>query len=123
MSPSSEKKQELSCAIQESIDKKQKSLPYSVSQKLLRQYDLSAPLSMSTNDYDTASRFAQTIIHSGKLVMKISAPDALHKTELKGIFLGIQSEEKFSEAWDLLQNSIKIAGLKNASILLQEQIV
>ena len=54
--------------------------------------------------------------------MKLSSPDALHKTEMKGIYLFIKDEEKFNEAWDNLNKSISQNKLKNASVLIQEMI-
>ena len=56
------------------------------------------------------------------VVLKLSAPDALHKTEMKGIYLNINDEAKFEEAWEGLWSSIKKFELKGASVLIQEMI-
>ena len=41
---------------------------------------------------------------------------------MKGVHLGINDENKFNEAWDELESSIKKFDIKNASILIQEMI-
>lgn len=56
------------------------------------------------------------------VVLKLSAPDALHKTEMKGIYLNIDSDDKFNAAFDGLMATIEKFQLKNASVLIQEMI-
>jgi acyl-CoA synthetase (NDP forming) len=56
------------------------------------------------------------------LVMKISAPEAIHKTELKGVILGITDEEELENAWEMLRRSIAKGTIKNATIQTQHQI-
>ena len=55
-------------------------------------------------------------------MLKLSAPDALHKTEMKGIYLNVDDEAKFNEGWEGLMGSINKFSLKGASILIQEMI-
>ena len=54
--------------------------------------------------------------------MKISAPDALHKTDVQGVILNVNTVDKFKGAWEALSQSIEIAGFKDAHIQVQEQI-
>ena len=54
--------------------------------------------------------------------MKLSSPDAIHKTEMKGIFLDIKDENEFNLAWEKLNESIRKYKLTTASILIQEMI-
>jgi acyl-CoA synthetase (NDP forming) len=58
-----------------------------------------------------------------KIALKLSAPDALHKTEMKGVYLNIDDEKKFNKGWDKIYGSIKKFNLKSASILAQEMVV
>ncbi|MBR6576530.1 MAG: acetate--CoA ligase family protein, partial [Akkermansia sp.] len=65
--------------------------------------------------------FCKTIFPNA-VVLKLSAPDALHKTEMKGIYLNINDEASFTEAWEGLWGSITKFNLKGASVLIQEMI-
>ena len=101
--------------------KKFASLPESDVRKILSQYKIDAPKSENFTDFEMAEKFAKEIFPN-KVVLKISSPDAVHKTELKGIFLNIDSTKKMMEAWNNLEHSIQIAQLPEASIQIQEQI-
>ena len=79
------------------------------------------PKSGNFVDKDKALKFCKTLFPNA-VVLKLSAPDALHKTEMKGIYLNINNEEKFEEAWEGLWASIKKFELKGASVLIQEII-
>lgn len=97
------------------------SIPTADVRAILTTYGLDVPTSQNFTDKDSALAFANGIFPK-KVVLKISSPDALHKTELKGVFLNIADKEHFSEAWDNLMSSIQVAKLKMASIEVQEQI-
>ncbi len=97
-----------------------KSLPQELVDQILDCYQMDKPKSQNFTKIEEALTFFQSI-DTG--VLKISSPDALHKTDLKGVFLNIDTEEKFMAAWNNLQESIKISGFKNASIQVQEQIL
>ncbi len=56
------------------------------------------------------------------VVLKLDSPDAVHKTELKGVFLNITTEAQFAEAWEALRQSIAVSNLAHAHIQVQEQI-
>ena len=101
--------------------KGKKSLPQKSVDEILKFYGFDIPKTDNFTDLNKALDFAKNIFPN-KLVMKLSSPDALHKTDLKGVFLNIDSEEKFKKVWGNLESSIKIADLKEASIQVQEQI-
>ena len=107
--------------LKEAKQKKFASLPESDVREILSQYKIDAPKSENFTDFEIAEKFAKEVFPN-KVVLKISSPDAVHKTELKGIFLNIDSTKKFIEAWKNLEESIKIAKLPAASIQIQEQI-
>ena len=85
-------------------------------------YKIDYPKSGNYTDKNKALEFCKTIFPA-PVVMKLSSPDALHKTEMKGIYLFIKDENKFNEAWDNLNESITKNNLKNASVLIQEMII
>ena len=97
------------------------SLPQDVVNMIMDSYKIDYPKSGNYTDKNKALEFCKTIFPA-PVVMKLSSPDALHKTEMKGIYLFIKDEKKFNEAWDNLNESITKNNLKNASILVQEMI-
>ena len=88
----------------------------------MNHYKIDYPKSGNYTDKEKALEFCKKIFPA-PVVMKLSSPDALHKTEMKGIYLFIKDEEKFNEAWDNLNKAISQNKLKNASVLIQEMIV
>ena len=98
------------------------SLPQDVVNMIMDSYKIDYPKSGNYTDKEKALEFCKTIFPA-PVVMKLSSPDALHKTEMKGIYLFIKDEKKFNEAWDNLNESITKNNLKNASILVQEMII
>lgn len=109
---------------EEAKKKKLKSLPQKQVDKILEIYKFDFPASQNfdpKNELEKAGNFAKNIFPK-KVVLKISSPDFLHKTDLKGVFLNIDSSKNFIEAWKNLENSISISGVKKAQIQVQEQI-
>ena len=98
------------------------SLPQDVVNMIMDNYKIDYPKSGNYTDKNKALEFCKTIFPA-PVVMKLSSPDALHKTEMKGIYLFIKDEKKFNEAWDNLNESITKNNLKNASVLIQEMII
>lgn len=88
---------------------------------IMSNYGLDVPGDGNFTDIEEAATFAKDYFPNS-VVMKISSPEALHKSDLKGVFLNINNEEKFRAAWENLQGSIKIGNIPNASIQVQEQI-
>ena len=97
------------------------SLPQDVVNMIMDNYKIDYPKSGNYTDKNKALEFCKTIFPA-PVVMKLSSPDALHKTEMKGIYLFIKDEKKFNEDWDDLNEIITKNNLKNASILVQEMI-
>ena len=97
------------------------SLPQAVVTEIMDAFGIDYPKSGNYTDKVSALEFCQKIFPA-PVVLKLSAPDALHKTEMKGIYLNINDEAKFNEAWDALTATISKFELKGASILIQEMI-
>ncbi len=97
------------------------SLPQDLVNQILESYDFDFPKNCGYNDKDLGLECAQRFFPN-PVVMKISAPGALHKTDVKGVILNVDTEEKFQEAWKALQHSIKVAQFKEAHIQVQEQV-
>ncbi len=97
------------------------SLPQDTVNALMDHYGLDYPKCGNFTDKASALEFCQGIFPK-PLVLKLSAPDALHKTEMKGIYLNINDEHSFTSAWNSLWQSIEKFSLKGASVLIQEMI-
>lgn len=111
----------LKAAIKEAKDAGLASLPQTTVNALMDHYGIDYPKSGNFTDKAEALAFCKTIFPSA-VVLKLSAPDALHKTEMKGIYLNVNSEASFEEAWNGLWGSIEKFQLKGASVLIQEMI-
>ncbi|MGN1309983.1 MAG: acetate--CoA ligase family protein, partial [Akkermansia sp.] len=97
------------------------SLPQTTVNALMAHYGIDFPKSGNFTDKAQALEFCKTVFPNA-VVLKLSAPDALHKTEMKGIYLNITDEASFNTAWDGLWSSITKFNLKGASVLIQEMI-
>ena len=98
------------------------SLPQNVVNMIMDHYGIDYPKSGNFTDREAALAFCKNIFPA-PVVLKLSAPDALHKTEMKGIYLNVNDEASFDEAWNGLNGSIQKFELKGASVLIQEMIV
>ena len=98
------------------------SLPQKTVNMIMDHYGIDYPKSGNFVDKAEALAFCKNIFPA-PVVLKLSAPDALHKTEMKGIYLNIDDEAKFNEAFDGLTATIAKFQLKGASVLIQEMIV
>ena len=98
------------------------SLPQSTMNKIMDHYGIDYPKCGNFTDKAEALAFCKKLFPA-PVVLKLSAPDALHKTEMKGIYLNIDDEAKFNAAFDELTATIAKFQLKNASVLIQEMIV
>ena len=97
------------------------SLPQDIVNMIMDYYKIDHPKHGNFTDKERALEFCKSLFPS-PVVMKLSSPDALHKTEMKGIFLDIKDETQFNHSWDNLYESINKYNLTNASILIQEMI-
>lgn len=98
------------------------SLPQNVVNMIMDHYKIDYPKSGNFTDKAKALEFCKKLFPA-PVVLKLSAPDALHKTEMKGIYLNVNDEAKFDEGWEGLYASINKFNLKGASVLIQEMIV
>jgi len=112
---------EIMAAIKSAKEEGLASLPQDVSNLIMQHYGIDYPQSGNFTDKDSAIEFCRGIFPK-PVALKLSAPDALHKTEMKGIYLDISDELSFNKAWTSLWNSITKFNLKGASILIQEMI-
>ena len=110
---------EIKAAVAQAVADGLASLPQSTMNLIMDHYGIDYPKCGNFTDKAAALAFAKPIF---PVVLKLSAPDALHKTEMKGIYLNIDSEEKFNEAFDGLMATIAQFQLKGASVLIQEMI-
>jgi acetyltransferase len=110
---------EIKAAVASAVSEGLASLPQSTMNMIMDHYGIDYPKCGNFTDKAEALAFAKNIF---PVVLKLSAPDALHKTEMKGIYLNIDSEEKFNEAFDALTATIAKFELKGASVLIQEMI-
>lgn len=97
------------------------SLPQQTVNMLMDHYGIDYPKCGNFTDKAEALAFCKTLFPN-PVVLKLSAPDALHKTEMKGIYLNVNDESSFEEAWSGLWGSIEKFQLKGASVLIQEMI-
>ncbi len=97
------------------------SLPQETVNALMDHYGIDYPKSGNFTNKERAMEFCKSIFPNA-VVLKLSAPDALHKTEMKGIYLNVNDEASFEEAWSGLWGSIEKFQLKGASVLIQEMI-
>ncbi len=111
----------IKAAITEAKEAGLASLPQETVNMLMDHYGIDYPKCGNFTDKAQAMAFCKTIFPNA-VVLKLSAPDALHKTEMKGIYLNINDEASFEEAWNGLWGSIEKFQLKGASVLIQEMI-
>ena len=116
-----EPSEEIKKLIKEAVDQKLASLPQSTVTKIMEYYGLDFPKSGNFTDKAQALEFCKKLFPKA-VVLKLSAPDALHKTEMKGIYLNVNDEAKFEEGWEGLWSSIRKFNLQGASVLIQEMI-
>lgn len=84
-------------------------------------YEIDTPLSDIFTDKDKGLLFAQKVFPN-PVVLKISSPEAVHKTDIKGVFLNVTDTDHFNDAWETLSRSIEVAKIPNANIQVQEQV-
>jgi len=113
---------EIKKAVKEAKEQGLASLPQNVVNMIMDHYGIDYPKSGNFTDKSQALDFCKKIFPK-PVVLKLSVPDALHKTEMKGNYLNVDDEAKFNEGWEGLMGSIKKFDLKGASILIQEMIV
>lgn len=92
-------------------------LNFQESKKLLSKYRIPYVRSEIVKNQKEVLSFAK--INGYPLVLKISSPMILHKTEIGGVVVDIESPKELSEAYIKIS---KLAKAKKAGILIQEQV-
>lgn len=98
------------------------SLPQSDVAQIAKLYGLDTPQTAEFDDLKTGLKWATPILEQSPVVLKISSPNALHKSDLKGVYLNICDKKAFKAAWKNLSQAIKIRQIESAQIQVQEQI-
>ena len=119
--PSGEISQEIKNSIIKSKEKGFPSLPHEVVDMIMDHYKIDHPKHGNFTEKDKALEFCKSIFPY-PVVLKLSSPHAIHKTEMKGIYLDVKDENQFNYAWDNLTETIKKYQLSDAGILIQEMI-
>jgi len=97
------------------------SLPEEVTLSLMQQFNINLPKTKLVSSFEEVKKFAFTI--GFPVVLKATSEDIIHKTDVKGVFVGIKNEENLKEKFDLLNNNIlKSIGRAPKKIIIQEQI-
>ena len=112
---------EIAKAVKDAKNSGLASLPQETVNMIMDHYGIDYPKSGNFTDKNKALAFCKKLFPAS-VVLKLSAPDALHKTEMKGIYLNVKDEESFNEGWEGLYSSINKFNLKGASVLIQEMI-
>ncbi|MDR2778604.1 MAG: acetate--CoA ligase family protein [Rickettsiales bacterium] len=98
-----------------------KSLPHDIVNMIIDHYEIDYPRSGNFIEKKDALDFCEKLFPS-PVVLKMLSPDAIHKTEMKGVYLNVNDEKTFDEAWEGLMLSLDKFNLRDASILVQEMI-
>ncbi|OGH09726.1 MAG: hypothetical protein A2152_03895 [Candidatus Levybacteria bacterium RBG_16_35_6] len=107
--------------ISDSISKGDLSLSAVDANLLLRSLGFSTPQTIEISNYDSLLDFAKNI--GWPVVLKISSPDLVHKSEVGGVITEISNEEDLEKAFNKLKQIIEELNPENAKILLQKDIV
>lgn len=73
--------------------------------RILNLGGIKTPPSAIVTNLDEAQKFAQA--HGWPMVLKISSPDLLHKTEGGGVVLNIDSPAKLKQTWEKISQKIR----------------
>jgi acetyltransferase len=84
--------------------------------QLLLLAGISVPPSQEVTTIDQAQKFAIEV--GFPVVLKLSSPELLHKTEVGGVIVGIKNGEQLAQSWEKLQQKM----VANFKIQIQKQI-
>ena len=114
--------QEIKNRLSSAKEKGLSSLPYEGVKSIMDHYNIPYPKSCTFTEKEKALEFIKTLFPNSA-VMKINSPEAIHKTDIKGIYLNINNENTFNNIWDNLMKVINENKLNDANILIQEMMV
>lgn len=92
--------------------------------RLLAAAGITTPVTATVDGYDEATRFCQK--YDWPVVLKLSAPGLLHKTEVGGVMTDIKNSRELLQAWDSLNANIKrleVSLQPQVTIQIQEDVV
>jgi len=94
-----------------------KQLDFSEADRLLKRYHIKTPDSAIARKPEEAAKIARKLGYP--VVMKIISPDIVHKTEKKGVVIGLKDESQVMKAFDEIKKHAGKARFKG--ILVQRQ--
>lgn len=84
---------------------KTKSLSENESKQMLAKFGIDVPVSIIAKDERQAVEYWKE--HNTKLVMKISSPDIMHKSDVGGVALNIEGEESVTDTFREIMNNVR----------------
>ena len=98
-----------------------KVLSVSQADELLKLFDIKVPAAEAIESITQAKKFLKK--HTGPVVLKISSPDMIHKTDGGGVVVNINSNQDLTSAWTAMSATAKKLPKKfSYSIHIQKQI-
>jgi len=104
-----------------SIKKGNSALSNIEANQVLRICGFSTPETIEVLDFESAKNAADKI--GWPVVLKISSPSIIHKTDVGGVITEITTEEQLKNGWDKLQQIIKELNQNDIKVLIQKDIV
>ena len=89
-------------------------------EKLLKKYRIPTPKQLLAKNEKQAGQFAKKI--GFPVVLKISSPQVLHKTDFNGVIVGLQNEKEVTDAYNKIIKEVKrkMPKAKIRGVLVQE---
>ncbi len=97
-----------------------KKLNFKKTKKILDKYKITYPKSKITGSKKDAVKLAKKI--GFPVVLKISSPSVIHKTEIHGVEKYLQDQKQVKSAYEKLSKIITKKNIKDAKILLQKMV-
>jgi NAD(P)H-flavin reductase len=103
-----------------SISNGNKALSNIEANQVLRICGFSTPQTTEITDFESTKKAATDI--GWPVVLKISSPNIIHKTEIGGVITEIKNEDELKNGWDKLQQIIEKLNQRDVKILIQKDI-
>lgn len=119
------RKPETAKLLEKHTKKELQALPEEVTQALLAEFEIPQPVSEVVYSWEQANEFLgrlkYTKSHFPRLVLKATSEDVIHKTEMKAIYLDINSPEVLKSSLTKLQEDLyHLTSHENPPVLIQE---
>jgi len=96
-------------------------ISHTKTEQLLKKYKIPTVRQLLARNEKEASEFSRKI--GFPVAMKISSPKIIHKSEVKGVALGIDNEEQARRSFkEMMRNARKVKGAKIEGVIVQEQL-